>query len=153
MSALALTLTLATPAFLISRSCASIPELPWDSLGSSEAGIPLWPRIPAFVGSGIREYKPQALVSFMCLTLTHAIPALLIFRSCASIPELSWDSLGSSEAGILLWWRSPAFGGSGRREYRPQALVSRMWLTLTHATPALLISWSCEPIPELPWVQ
>ena len=55
---------------------------------SSEAGIPLWRRSPAFGGSGRREYKPQALVSRMCLTLTHAIPALLIFRSCTSIPEL-----------------------------------------------------------------
>ena len=121
------------------RACASLSRMPFRrscffgvarlfpsshgtpmglvKLGVHFGGVPF-----AFGGSGRREYKPQALVSRMCLNLTHAIPALLIFRSCASIRELTWDSQGSSEAGIPFSRRSAALGGSGRREYKLQSL-------------------------------
>ena len=73
----------------------------------------------------------------------------------SGVARLFQSSFRSSQPGTPFWTRYHAFPQGGMRACKPRpwfTLVpqSAVGLTLTHATPASVISRSCGGIPEVP---
>ena len=154
-TAVGLTLTHATPAPLIFQSSRLFPT----SLGSSEPGIPFWPRCHAFCRGGMREYKPQRLVctcasecsgthSHPCHSSTPNFPELRVYYRT----PLGLVNLGLHFGRVVMRFVELACVRASLTPYLAHVTLTQLKLTLTHTTPASVVSRSCASIPKLPWV-
>ena len=138
-SAVALTLTHGTPAPRFLGVARLFPR----SLGSSEPGIPFWPRCHAFRGSAICEFKPHPLL-FTCDSECGGHHSHACHSSAPYFPELRVYSrrpfglvrLGFHFGRVVMRFVEVACVSSSLTPCFSLVPKSAVALTLTHATPA-----------------
>ena len=129
-----------------------------NSLGSSEPGYPFWPRSRAYPRSGMRACKPHPLLctcfnaggtdSHACHSGVCDFPELRVY----SRAPLGLVNLGFHCGRVVMRFLGVACVRAMLTRCFAVESRSAVGLTLTHATPASVISRSCASFPELSWV-
>ena len=107
----------------------------------------------------MREYKPHALLC-TCAFNAGGTDAHACHSGARDFPELRVYSrgplglvnLGFQFGRVVIRFLEVACVRASLTTCLAHVLLTQVGLTLTHATPAPLISRSCTSIPDLPWV-